>query len=266
MSSSSPKRVRNPAMKTASLLRIFQWARELGWVTTIRNLTAIALRRRERLLSLAGVSAKVRVRDNNSDLVMFEQVFVRKDYEFDIGFEPRTIVDAGANAGYASLYFHRKYPNARIVAIEPDSENCDTLRFNVGKITNVQVLEGGLWSSRQALEVTNTDSPKCMVSLKPAANPVRGSIEGYGVPDIMRMMDTEVIDLLKVDIEGGELELFSENFLPWISKVRVFIIEFYDRVRPGCAAAFYSAIRDLRFTQEQRGDTVMIINEDLRPG
>ena len=201
-------------MKTASLLRIFQWARELGWVTTIRNLTAIALRRRERLLSLAGVSAKVRVRDNNSDLVMFEQVFVRKDYEFDIGFEPRTIVDAGANAGYASLYFHRKYPNARIVAIEPDSENCDTLRFNVGKITNVQVLEGGVWSSRQALEVTNTDSPKCMVSLKPAANPVRGSIEGYGVPDIMRMMDTEVIDLLKVDIEGGELELFSENFLP----------------------------------------------------
>ena len=69
-----------------------------------------------------------------------------------------------------------------------------------------------------------------------------------------------------VDIEGGELELFSENFLPWISKVRVFIIEFYDRVRPGCAAAFYSAIRDLRFTQEQRGDTVMIVNEDLRPG
>jgi hypothetical protein len=48
--------------------------------------------------------------------------------------------------------------------------------------------------------------------------------------------------------------------------VRVFIIEFHDRVRPGCAAAFYSAIRDLRFTQEQRGDTVMIINEDLRPG
>ncbi len=253
-------------MKTASLLRIFQWARELGWVTTIRNLFVIAFRRRERLLSLPGVPAKIRVRNNNSDLVMLEQVFVRKDYEFEIGFDPVTIVDAGANAGYASLYFHRKYPNARIVAIEPDSENCDTLRFNVGKITNVQVLEGGLWSSRQALEVTNTDSPKCMVSLKPAANPVRGSIEGYGVPDIMRMMDTEVIDLLKVDIEGGELELFSENFLPWISKVRVFIIEFHDRVRPGCAAAFYSAIRDLRFTQEQRGDTVMIINEDLRPG
>ena len=114
--------------------------------------------------------------------------------------------------------------------------------------------------------VADADSPKCMVSLKPAANPAPGSIEGYGVTDIMGMMDAEVIDLLKVDIGGGELELFSENFLPWISKVRVFIIEFYDRVRPGCAAAFYSAIRDLRFTQEQRGDTVMIVNEDLRPG
>ncbi len=253
-------------MKTASLLRVFQWAQELGWLTTIRNLTVIALRRRERLLSLAGVSAKVRVRDNNSDLVMFEQVFVRKDYEFDIGFEPRTIVDAGANAGYASLYFHRKHPAARIIAIEPDPEKCETLRSNTRGIPSVQVLNAGLWSCRQALVVTDAGSPKCMISLKPSAQPAAGDIEGYGICDIMQMMGTEVIDLLKLDIEGGELELFSENFLPWISKVRVFIIEFHDRVRPGCAAAFYSAIRDLRFTQEQRGDTVMIINEDLRPG
>ena len=103
------------ATKAASLARILQWAQELGWRATFRNLIAIALGRRDRLLSVPGVSAKIRVRANDSDLVMFEQVFVRRDYEFDLGFEPSTIVDAGANAGYASLYFHRKYPDARII-------------------------------------------------------------------------------------------------------------------------------------------------------
>lgn len=252
------------AMKAASLVRIFQWAQELGWRAAFRNLMAVALRRRERLLSVPGVPAKIRVRANDSDLVMFEQVFVRRDYEFDLGFAPTTIVDAGANAGYASLYFHRKYPDARIIAIEPDSENCATLRLNTGSIPKIQVLNAGLWSSRQALVVVNADSPKCMISLQPAAHPGPGNIDGFGVGDILRMMDTEVIDLLKIDIEGGELELFSENFLPWITKVRVIIIELHDRMRPGCAAAFYSAIRTLRFTQHQRGDTVMIVNEDLR--
>jgi FkbM family methyltransferase len=253
------------AMKAASFVRILQWAQELGWRATFRNLMAIALRRRERLLLVPGVSAKIRVRANDSDLVMFEQVFVRRDYEFDIGFEPTTIVDAGANAGYASLYFHRKYPEARITAIEPDSENCETLRFNTGTIPKIHALNAGLWSNREPLVVVDAGTPKCMISLKPAAHPGPGNIDGYGVCDIMRMMDTEVIDLLKLDIEGGELELFSANFLPWITKVRVIIIELHDRLRPGCAAAFYSAIRDLRFTQQQRGDTVMIVNEDLRP-
>ncbi len=252
------------AIKTASLVRVLQWAHELGLRATLRNLMAIVLGRRERLLSVPGLPTKIRVRANDSDLVMFEQVFVRRDYEFDPGFVPSTIVDAGANAGYASLYFHRKYPDARIIAIEPDSDNCGTLRLNTGHIPKIQVVNAGLWCSRQALAVADTGTPKCMISLKPAAHPGPENIDGYGVGDILRMMDTEVIDLLKIDIEGGELELFSENFLPWITKVRVIIIELHDRMRPGCAAAFYSAIRPLRFTQHQRGDTVMIVNEDLR--
>ena len=42
------------------------------------------------------------------------------------------------------------------------------------------------------------------------------------------------------------------------------MIELHDRVRPGCAAAFYAALRGIRFTQLQKGDIVVIINEDLR--
>jgi FkbM family methyltransferase len=252
-------------MKSGRLVRVLEWARVLGWATTFRNLLAISLGRRCRLLSVRGIAGKIRVRANDSDLVMFEQVFVNRDYGFDLSFEPSTIIDAGANAGYASLFFHRKYPKARLIAIEPDSENWETLRVNTGEIPQIQAVKGGLWSSQQPLAVTDADAPKCMISLKPAGKSGPDTIEGYGVEDIMKMLGVEVIDLLKIDIEGGELELFSENCLPWITKVRVFMVELHDRLRPGCAAAFYSAIRDLRFTQHQEGDIVMIINEDLQP-
>lgn len=251
-------------MRTARALRILQWFRALGWRATMRNLLAIALGRRERLLSVPAIAGKIRVRSNDSDLVMFEQVFVGRDYDFDLGFQPATIIDAGANVGYASLFFHQRYPDARIIAVEPDASNFDTLVQNTRGIAQVRAVRGGLWSRRQPLTIADPNAPKCMISLKPAETPGTGDIEGYGVPDLMAMAGAERIDILKIDIEGGELELFSGDTAGWIGKVRVIMIELHDRVRPGCAAAFYSALRGIRFTQLQKGDIVVIINEDLR--
>ena len=251
-------------MRTARALRILQWLRALGWRATLRNLLAIALGRRERLFRVPAIAGKIRVRANDSDLVMFEQVFVGRDYDFDLGFQPATIIDAGANVGYASLFFHQRYPDARIIAVEPDSSNFDTLVQNTRGIAQVRAVRGGLWSRRQPLTIADPSAPKCMISLKPAETPGTGDIEGYGVPDLMAMAGAERIDILKIDIEGGELELFSEDTAGWIAKVRVIMIELHDRVRPGCAAAFYAAIRRMRFTQLQKGDIVVIINEDLR--
>ena len=251
-------------MRTARALRILQWLRALGWRATLRNLLAIALGRRERLFRVPAIAGKIRVRANDSDLVMFEQVFVGRDYDFDLGFQPATIIDAGANVGYASLFFHQRYPDARIIAVEPDPSNFDTLVQNTRGIAQVRAVRGGLWSRRQPLTIADPSAPKCMISLKPAETPGTGDIEGYGVPDLMAMAGAERIDILKIDIEGGELDLFTADTAGWIAKVRVILIELHDRVRPGCAAAFYAAIRGMRFTQLQKGDIVVIINEDLR--
>ena len=252
-------------MKSSRLLRLLRWAEALGWTTTLANFGRIALSGHKAVLRAPGVSRGIHVRRNDSDVVMFEQVFVNRDYEFDLGFTPTLIVDAGANAGYASLFFHRKYPRARILAIEPDPANADTLRRNTAGIEAIRCIQGGLWNKRQPLRISDPSAPKCMVSLQPADKQGPDTVDGYSLTDIMQMAGTEFIDLLKIDIEGGEKDLFSENFEPWIGKVRVFMVELHDRVRPGCATALYAAVRHLRFTQHQKGDIVTLINEDLRP-
>jgi hypothetical protein len=251
-------------MITARASRILRWSHALGWGATLRNLVAVTFSSGDRLLTIPGLERKVRARANDSDLVMFEQVFIGGDYEFDLGFEPATIIDAGANAGYATLYFHRRYPAAKIIAVEPDPSTFETLVKNTAGIAQVSTVCGGLWSGRQALTIANPDAPKCMISLKPAGVPGEKGIEGYGVTDLMQMAGTSTIDVLKIDIEGGELEVFTANTAEWLPKVRVILIELHDRMRPGCAAAFYAALRGMRFTQWQKGDVLAIVNEDFR--
>ena len=64
---------------------------------------------------------------------------------YELGLEdPRTTIDAGANAGYSALWFALRYPGARVVAIEPDDDNVELLHRNTHAVPNVEVVHGAL--------------------------------------------------------------------------------------------------------------------------
>jgi len=49
---------------------------------------------------------------------------IREEYKVFMPIDsPKTILDAGANIGTASRFFSNQFPDAKIIAIEPDSEN-----------------------------------------------------------------------------------------------------------------------------------------------
>src|SRR4051794_1523575 len=61
------------------------------------------------------------VRRNTTDMWTFDQIFVDHEYRcIDHLKNIRTIVDAGANVGYSSAYFLSRFPDVRIIAVEPD--------------------------------------------------------------------------------------------------------------------------------------------------
>jgi hypothetical protein len=51
------------------------------------------------------------------------------------------------------------------------------------------------------------------------------------------------IDILKIDIEGSEKEVFR-TCVSWIAKVKAIIIELHERIKSGCNRAVYSATND----------------------
>jgi FkbM family methyltransferase len=252
-----------------ALIRFLRWLHAFGVKRVFRMMweeTIVRAGSGRRIFYLPGWDRPVIARKNDSDTVIFEQVFVAREYQFEVPFTPNVIVDVGANAGYTTLYLALQFPRARVLAVEPDRENFALLRENVCAIPRVTFLNAGLWWRNGSLRVQNPDALKCILSLEELGP---GCIDDAAVPavtmpSIFDVLKAETIDILKIDIEGGELELFSRGANAWLSRVRSIMIELHDARRPGCAKAFYHALEALDFEQFQRGDVLFIINKNFR--
>ncbi len=60
------------------------------------------------------------LRGNTVDFAVFNSIFAKGEYDINIGFKPEYIIDAGAYTGVSTVYFHHKYPEAKIIAVEPE--------------------------------------------------------------------------------------------------------------------------------------------------
>ena len=148
----------------------------------------------------------------STDVATYQQIFQSEEYRFEVGRPPRTIVDAGANVGLASVYFANRYPEARIYAVEPETGNFQLLEKNVAQYPNVVAVHAALWD--QDTEISLVDpglGDSGFITRQSAENvqaPGREShkIRGMTVSSLMAEFDIEHIDILKIDIEGAELE------------------------------------------------------------
>lgn len=82
------------------------------------------------------------VMDQDHD--MADAIFGRPPLYGQLPGDNKLILDVGAGVGHATLWFHQKYPDARIVALEPDQACVDLLELNVGDWGCVEVYRGWL--------------------------------------------------------------------------------------------------------------------------
>lgn len=247
------------------------WKRFLRFQREVRDLRKImSLRDAWRLASSQQGSGEIRIhllparrealiRLGTSDLNCLKKVFLSGEYALPFKISPKFIVDAGANIGMATLYFAAQYPEANIIAIEPEPSNFKILRQNCAGLANVTLLEAALWPIEQPVGIANPQVEKFAFAVAAAGvGSAAGGIKTINVPELLKKTAGGRIDLLKLDIEGAEWELFSINPESWLDKVQVIAIELHDRHRDGCAKVFYSAIVKHKFTQEVNGENVFI--------
>ena len=199
------------------------------------------------------------IRGATTDSYCFDKVFAYEEYQIPFECTPKVIVDAGANVGMATLYFANRYPNARIVAIEPATENFKMLQRNCVSLPNVTLIQAALWPLRRRLKLSNRYNQEWAYSVYEENTEENApEVSTISMNDILHNFGIRRIDLLKLDIEGAELELFSTGAETWLQSVGCIAIELHDRVRPGCAKAFYSALATRNFIQETRGENIFV--------
>ena len=203
---------------------------------------------------------RVHVRAGTSDFACFEKVLVEEEYADRSDLLPRVIVDAGANIGMTTLFYAQRFPHARILAIEPEESNFSMLKLNCGHLANVTLIQAALWGEAKELSLCDAQAEKWAfaVAEKSAGDSSMPGIRGITIPEVLEMVAPNKIDILKLDIEGAELALFSANPQAWLPRVGRIVIELHDRFVDGCARTFYRAIAGFDYRQEVRGENIFI--------
>jgi len=157
----------------------------------------------------------------------------------------QTILDAGANLGDTAAWYLSKFPESRVLAIEPDPENFRLLQRNTmpyGK--RAELVPAALWSQPGQLSLRSSGraSPDA-VSVCAAVG--QTTCTATSVSELMKKYGLTEIDIFKCDIEGAEKEVFSGTANSWLNCIRCLVIETHGRE---CLETVLSAVSSKGFS------------------
>lgn len=167
-------------------------------------------------------SFQINLRKNSSDFHVFWEIFVEEDYKKAIDFysknfneNPKTILDIGANIGCASLYFRNFFPESQIISIEAEEENYLNLATNiqVNKTSKIEILHNAFWVNNEDISIEKSfrDGRDWAFSARENDNISQSKVKGITLENIIEKYNLSQIDILKIDIEGGEKWIFEDK-------------------------------------------------------
>lgn len=212
-----------------------------------------------------GMPSPVMLRGLSSDAATFVQIFLRGDLDFEVPGDPRTIIDAGANIGLASIYLTQRYPKARIIAVEFEEANFKQLLRNTASYPNIECVHAGLWPTDGRVAVANPEAQKWAHFPSEVAGdaPAEHSVRAISMPTLLAERGVAHVDLLKIDIEGSEYELF-DAVPDWLRRVSTIAIELHDHLRPGAGERFLASLHERRPLVRCKGEyLVCTLNPQL---
>ncbi len=232
-----------------------------------------------------GARKTLQMRLGSSDPWVAEQVFVSKEYApLNKLRDVHTIIDCGANVGYTSAYFLDHHRKAKVLAIEAEAANLALCQRNLQAYGNrAEVLHAAVWDRAGTLELfCPVETRKQMewawrVRTAPSSTAgesspvhqerersvtqeiVSGSVSSVTIGDLITRIGGAV-DILKVDIEGAEEQVFAGD-TSWLDRVRALAIEIHWGE---CETIVWKAMEGRDFETSTCGEVTVFWNRHLQ--
>jgi FkbM family methyltransferase len=212
-----------------------------------------------RELRLAGYAHPIFYRSRSSDPKVIRHVLLYEEYAACADLpNVRLVLDCGANIGCAALYFLNRFADARIVVVEPDEANLQLCRRNLEPYGDrVRYYHAAVWSSATPLRIERGprgEIDEWALRVAPAENGRDADVQGVDLMTLIREAGCDRIDLLKIDIEGAEAELFGHGAEAWLGRTDNLVVELHGAESE---RAFESAMRSYSFTRVDAGEYIL---------
>jgi FkbM family methyltransferase len=177
------------------------------------------------------------------------------------------VIDCGANVGLSPLYLHSLWPQATIVALEPERNNFEMLRRNTAGIPAIVPVHAAIADRSGTVRIANPTARSWAFRVE-----LTGDTGGEGdlvaaltIDEACARVPGGVPMVVKVDIEGAEQHLFSSN-LDWVAQAGVVMVELHDWMRPWSVTTrpFFRAIEPLDFDFVLNGENAVLFNWRLK--
>jgi FkbM family methyltransferase len=229
------ERLMGSIRRTLHHIHLFGWSVLLRFVRKRQSIYRLNLRH----------FGPVSVRIHGSDISTLDQVFEQREYDFaglgaaqdriatryqdclSQGKIP-IIIDAGANIGAAALWFHKLFPAAVVVAIEPEAGNFEVLAANAASKPGILAVEAAIAATSGQVAIADGSTGWDVQTVRTDT----GGITAITIADALAKVPNGVPFIAKIDIEGFESDLFSQN-TDWIDDMAMVIIEPHDWMMPG---------------------------------
>jgi FkbM family methyltransferase len=152
--------------------------------------------------------AKLHLGVGAGELNSYIELFVQDDYglsEIDLQQKGSVLLDVGANIGIFSLAAAKRFPDTRIYAFEPSPEAYSRLVRNLelNNMVNVKPVKRAVYSSCSVVGFSKGSS----TSLGSVIDSGALLVHAVTLDDFCSKKAIDKIDLIKIDVEGAEVEV-----------------------------------------------------------
>lgn len=178
------------------------------------------------IIQIPGTEIKFDLRDNyETDQIVVREIWEENVYEVNDGHFNKggVVVDIGANIGTFSIYSASK--GAKVYAVEPEPNNAQALRKNI-ELNNMQGLivhvPFGISDREHVATITDMGGGS---TIKDDGMPGT-EINLISLDDLFSLYPINEVDILKIDVEGSEVDIILGASKENLNKCKYITMEF----------------------------------------